>query len=71
MKIDNQMIEEAKQCWLIALEQMKWADKDRLESAILYATACEKRYMALLQAAREQGYTAWDMTKTAPRVANK
>ncbi|AEF93419.1 hypothetical protein Desca_0527 [Desulfotomaculum nigrificans CO-1-SRB] len=54
MKIDNQMIEEAKQCWLIALEQMKWADKDRLESAILYATACEKRYMALLQAAREQ-----------------
>ena len=63
-------IEEAKQAWLTALQQMEYADQDLVESAILLATACEKRYIALLQEAKEQHFTVWDQNKLAPLVAN-
>lgn len=56
-------IEEAKRIWLIAQEQIHWADRDMLEAAILYTTACEKRYIGLLQKAKEQGFTTWEPTK--------
>lgn len=63
-------IEQARQAWLIAQEQMQWADKDLLEAAILKITACERRYIALLQKARSMHYTAWEPTEIAPVVAN-
>jgi len=66
----EQQIEEAKRTWKVALEQMCWADKDMLDAAILHATACERRYIALLQMARNQGYTAWEPSETVPVVAN-
>lgn len=63
-------IEQAKQEWLVALQQMEYADKDLLESSILLTTACEKRYIALIQEAKQQQFTAWDKSKLTPVVAN-
>lgn len=63
-------IEQAKQAWLVAQEQMQWADKDLLESAILKTTACEKRYIALLQKARSLHYNAWEPKNIAPVAAH-
>lgn len=57
-------IEEAKRAWLIAQDQMQWADKDMLEAAILHTTACERRYISLLLKARNKNYTAWDQQLT-------
>ncbi|SHK69152.1 DUF2508 domain-containing protein [Desulforamulus aeronauticus] len=54
-------IEQAKRAWQIAQEQMHWADKDMLEATILKTTACERRYIALLQQAKNQCYQVWDM----------
>ncbi|AEG59110.1 hypothetical protein [Desulforamulus ruminis] len=65
----EKQIEEAKQAWLIAQRQMDWADKDLLESAILYTTTCERRYMGLMQKAKAQGFTSWkqsDLTAPSP-----
>ncbi|GAB6158398.1 hypothetical protein JCM39194_15980 [Desulfotomaculum varum] len=67
----EQQIEQAKQAWLISLEQMQWADKDLLEAAILKTTACEKRYIALLQKARDMNYVAWDPRQITPAAANR
>ncbi|WP_333870225.1 DUF2508 domain-containing protein [Desulforamulus putei] len=66
----ERQIEQARQAWLIAQEQMQWADKDLLEAAILKTTACEKRYIALLQKAKSMHYVAWEPAKIAPVVAN-
>lgn len=57
-------IHQAKGAWETAINQMQWADKDMLDAAILYTNACEKRYMSLLQQAKEQGYRAWDKLET-------
>ncbi|AQS60104.1 DUF2508 family protein [Desulforamulus ferrireducens] len=56
----EEQIEQAKRAWQLAQEQMQWADKDLLEAAILNTTACERRYIALLQQAKIQGCQAWD-----------
>lgn len=56
----EEQIEQAKRAWQLAQEQMQWADKDLLEAAILNTTACERRYIALLQQAKNQGYEVWD-----------
>ena len=56
-------IEQAKRAWQVAQEQMHWADKDMLEATILKTTACERRYIALLQQAKNQDYQVWDMKR--------
>lgn len=64
-------IEQARSSWLVALDQMQWADDDMLDAAILYANACEKKYMALLHQARSQGFTAWDINHVDSEKAAK
>ncbi|ABO51307.1 hypothetical protein Dred_2803 [Desulforamulus reducens MI-1] len=61
-------IEQAKRAWFIAQNQMEWADRDMLEAAILHTTACERRYMALLQKARNNHYITWQEKELAPVV---
>ncbi|GAB6179703.1 hypothetical protein JCM14036_10220 [Desulfotomaculum defluvii] len=62
-------IELAKKAWLIAQNQLEWADRDMLEAAILQTTACERKYMALLKKARSEQYQTWDTKELTPVVA--
>lgn len=64
-------IELAKKAWLIAQNQMEWADRDMLEAAILQTTACERKYMALLQKARNEHYHLWDTKQLTPATGSQ
>lgn len=59
-------VELAKKAWIIAQNQMEWADKDMLEAAILQTSACERKYMALMQKARNEHYHIWDEKQLTP-----
>lgn len=53
------MINEAHGEWVQALEQLDNCDPDMLEYVIHEVQAKERRYMALMMQARQEGLTAW------------
>lgn len=64
-------IRQAKEGWLVALQQLEYADKDMLEACILKVTACEKRYMSLLSAAKREHFHLWDKAELTPLVGDE
>lgn len=55
------MIEQAKREWQIALKQLDFCDRDLLDYMVHHIQAKERRYMALLQQARQENITAWQL----------
>lgn len=55
MAIPKAEIEQARNEWLIALEQAKMADPDFIDAAILKANAAMERYSRLVARAKAEG----------------
>lgn len=53
-------VDEARKTWKLALEEFNFiSGNDLIDFAIHNIKAAERRYMALLKQARQQGVTAW------------
>ncbi len=56
-------VEYARQEWRQAINEMNNIDSDLTDYAILKASAAERRYMALLKQAKNEGINAWSATE--------
>lgn len=59
-------VQNAREEWRQALNEMDYIDGDLAEYAIFKINAAERRYIALLKQARKEGVTAWPDTDISP-----
>lgn len=60
-----ELIDRAKREWQLALKQLDFCDQDMLDSIVYEIQAKERRFMALLQQARQENIIAWPEEVTA------